>query len=427
VVTPLKKLAIITSHPIQYNAPLFRLLASRNKIKIKVFYTWSQAIDKAEDRGFGRTIKWDIPLLDGYDYQVVKNISKTPGTHHRKGIINPSLICEIQKWQPNAMLVYGWNFVSHFQVMKYFKGKIPVLFRGDSTLLDESKSIKTIVRSLYLKHVYKHIDYALYVGTNNKKYFQKNGLTKKQLIFTPHAIDNDRFSDSSERQYNVTRESIDSSKLDGKYKTQSENMASCSKDRLACKAMEWRRELGYTDADIVVLFAGKFEPKKNPEMLVEAVNQITKSPNRQITKLLMVGNGILEGKLKAMSKDNERIKFLPFQNQTKMPTLYRVCDIYCLPSRGPEETWGLAVNEAMASGRSVLLSDKVGCGIDLVKTDFNGWMFRHDNIHNLKNKLEELITSKEHLIQMGKDAEEFIKKWSFERICKAIESLMKKI
>jgi glycosyltransferase involved in cell wall biosynthesis len=421
----MKKLAIITSHPIQYNAPLFKLLASRGKIKIKVFYTWSQAIDKVEDPGFRRIVKWDIPLLDGYDYQVVENTSKTPGTHHRKGIINPGLICEIQKWQPDAVLVYGWNFVSHFQVMKYFKGNIPVLFRGDSTLLDESNNITTIVRRLYLKRVYKHIDYALYVGTNNKKYFQKHGLLKNQLVFAPHAIDNDRFSDSSEKRYNITQEPIDFLKLDRKYRMRSEHTASCNKNRLAYKALEWRRELGYTDTDIVVLFAGKFEPKKNPEILIEAVNQITKSPNRQITKLLMVGNGILEDKLKAMSKDNNNIKFMPFQNQTKMPILYRVCDIYCLPSVG--ETWGLAVNEAMASGRPVLVSDKVGCAIDLVKGNSTGWIFKHDDIDDLVNKLEKLASSKDHLMQMGKNAQEFIEACSFEEVYKAIENLNMKI
>ena len=344
VVKNLKKLAIITSHPIQYNAPLFKLLASRKKVQIKVFYTWSQAIDKVKDPNFGKTIKWDIPLLDGYDYQIVENISISPGTHHRKGIITPGLVTVINIWKPDAILVYGWNFISHFKVMKYYKGKVPVLFRGDSTLLDDLKVPRTIIRRLFLSWVYRYIDYAFYVGTNNKEYFLRHGLSLEQLILAPHAINNNYFFDSKEKKYELI-------------------------------AKKWRRELGYNDKDIIVLFAGKFEPKKNPEILINAVNKANRLHRCKRIKLLMVGNGVLEEKLKKISVDNLNIKFLAFQNQSKMPILYRIANVFCLPSKGPGETWGLAVNEAMACGRPVLLSDKVGCAADLVKDGYNGWIF----------------------------------------------------
>ena len=100
----------------------------------------------------------------------VKNISTQPGSHHN-GIINPSLNEEIEQWQPDAVLVFGWNFVSHFRCIRYFHNKIPVLFRGDSTLLRKQSLIKLVARQLYLKWVYSFIDYVLYVGTENKKYF----------------------------------------------------------------------------------------------------------------------------------------------------------------------------------------------------------------------------------------------------------------
>ena len=137
------KLAIITTHPVQYNAPLFRLLTERNNIKIKVFYTWSQTASGVKfDPGFGKTIEWDIPLLDGYEYNFVENISAKPGSHHYKGINNPTLIKEIKEWNADSLLVYGWNFKSHLKALCFFKNKIPVLFRGDSTLLDEKPGLK---------------------------------------------------------------------------------------------------------------------------------------------------------------------------------------------------------------------------------------------------------------------------------------------
>src|SRR5205085_10349086 len=99
----MKRLAVITTHPIQYNAPLFRLIAARNKIELKVFYTWSQsAAGNIYDPGFGIEKKWDIPLLDGYEYSFVENISGKPGSHHFKGVVNPALVREIKEYDPSA-------------------------------------------------------------------------------------------------------------------------------------------------------------------------------------------------------------------------------------------------------------------------------------------------------------------------------------
>ena len=137
----MKKLAIVSTHPIQYNAPWFKLLGQRGKIDLRVFYTWSQSKEEVQDKTFGRTIKWDVPLLDGYGYEFVPNVSKEPGIHW-KGIDNPALISQISKFNPDAVLVFGWNLKSHFRVLRHFNNRIPVWFRGDSTLLDESKGLK---------------------------------------------------------------------------------------------------------------------------------------------------------------------------------------------------------------------------------------------------------------------------------------------
>ena len=157
----MKKLAIISTHPIQYNAPLFKLLQQRGNVHIKVFYTWgSQVMEDKYDPGFGKKIKWDIPLLDGYEYEWVENIAKDPGSHHFPGIDNPGLVASIENWKADAVLVYGWSFKSHLKVMRYFKGKIPVFFRGDSVLLNQRSQLKVLLRKLFLKWVYSHIDIA---------------------------------------------------------------------------------------------------------------------------------------------------------------------------------------------------------------------------------------------------------------------------
>ena len=114
------------------------------------------------------TYKFEIPLLEGYAYTFVQNISKEPGSHHFKGIINPSLNQEIERWGADVVWIWGWSFDSHLKAIRYFKGKIPVWFRGDSTLLDEPKgfSIKKLARRLHIKYQKRRIEgiYLLYLN-----------------------------------------------------------------------------------------------------------------------------------------------------------------------------------------------------------------------------------------------------------------------
>jgi len=381
-----KKLAIIVTHPIQYYAPVFQLLSNDKTIEIKVFYTWGEDSIKAKyDPGFGKVIDWDIPLLEGYPYEFLKNTSAAPGSHHFKGIINPEAIERIIAFKPDAILIYGWAYQSHLKIMRHFKGKIPVWFRGDSNLLDhQGLSIKTIFKSIFLKWVYKHIDKVFYVGSANKAYFKKHGVPEKKLIFAPHAIDNERFS----------------------------------QNRLE-EADALRKRLNIGDNDILVLFAGKLEPKKNPFILLDAFLQLD-IPNLH---LLFVGNGILENNLKVASEVNNRIHFLPFQNQQAMPVVYQACDIFCLPSQGPGETWGLAVNEAMASGKTIIVSDRVGCSSDLV-SEINGFVFASNDLKDLKIKLLMLLKTG-RIQEKGTASREIISKWSFSKQVIAFKNELK--
>jgi len=377
------KLAIVTTHPIQYYAPVFQLLHQRNVISITVFYTWGQESMNKFDPGFGKMIDWDIPLLEGYPFEWVENISTKPGSHHFKGIVNPDLIAQLNQLKPDAILFFGWAWKSHLKAIRYFKNKIPVYFRGDSTLLDKPNGIKGLLRNVFLKWVYRHIDHAFYTGANNKDYFKKFGLRNDQLTFAPHAIDNDRFGAINNEE-----------------------------------AETLRNNLGLDAGDILILYAGKFEEKKDPLLLLNAFLQL----KRNDCHLLFVGNGNLEGELKQKAQNAGNVHFMGFQNQAYMPVIYHACNLFCLPSKGPGESWGLAVNEAMASGKAVLVSDKAGCAVDLVKNKFNGSIFRHKNIDDLKQKLDELMASRQLLNTYGANSTNVISDWNFANIAIAIET-----
>jgi glycosyltransferase involved in cell wall biosynthesis len=387
------RLAVVTTHPIQYYAPLFRLLAKEPEIELNVFYTWSQSSQGSKyDRDFGKMIEWDIPLLEGYPYEFVNNTAKDPGVHHFKGIINPDLNKKIRAWKPDFLLIIGWNFRSHLACMSYFKGRTPVLFRGDSTLLDEKPGLKRILRRIFLRWVYHKIDYALYVGRNNHDYFYKHGIKENQLYWVPHTVDNERFNGLNAYEQEV---------------------------------IQWRRELGLGDNDLVVLFAGKLEPKKDPDFMLRLAQHLS-DPR---LKLIIVGNGKLEEELKMKGSPDNRIIFLDFQNQQKMPLIYRLCNIFVLPSAGPGETWGLAINEAMACKRPVIVSAKCGCAPDLVEEKMTGWVFEPGEKGDLKIKelLQKILDERSILDSMGDQAWQKLQSYSYPVAIEKIKQVLENI
>ncbi len=382
----MKKLAIVTTHPVQYNVPWIVRLAQKD-IHVKVFYTFEQAGNGAVyDSGFGKDIKWDIPLLDGYDYVFVPNKARKPGLERFMGIVNPTLIKKIEDYDPDQLLVIGWNYHSHLQVMRHFHRRIPIFFRGDSVLLHENGFWRKMARRLFLTWVYRHIDYVFYVGANNKSYFKRHGVRDHQLIFSPQAIDVDRFSEP-ERAYRDHAE-------------------------------EWKARLGIPAGNLTVLFAGKMIKVKNPTFLIELANSTRNLP----ISFVMVGDGVLRDEVKRLAADNPNILFIDFQNQTIMPSVYRIGDVYIMPSFS--ETWGMGINEAMACGVPVMASDRVGCAVDLVLENKTGMTFSLDEMGKCVTFLQHLIENPEHLAEMGNCAGALIQFFSFSQIVDSIYRTM---
>jgi glycosyltransferase involved in cell wall biosynthesis len=374
---PRRKVAIVTSHPIQYNAPLFRYLAADERLNVKIFYTWSQSkVGVKYDPEFKQKVNWDIPLLEGYEYEFVENTARKPGSHHFWGIVNPGLAKKVKDWGPDIVIVYGWSFYSHVSLLVKLHGKILLGFRGDSHLVGRKPGLKRWMKDKLLQWVYKHIDLAYYVGQNNEHYFRSAGLSATQLVFVPHAVDNSRYMADPD-----------------------------TKDALA---REWRKQLNIRDNEVVFLFAGKFMMLKNLFLLIQAFKKL-EVPD---VKLILAGSGILEKVLHTLAGDDPRIVFLGFQNQSEMPILYRLSDVFVLPSTS--ETWGLGINEAMASGCAIICSDQVGCAPDLVKNNENGFVVSASEDDELVKAMTKLATDKKFLEQCKLASIERIKYWSIE-------------
>jgi glycosyltransferase involved in cell wall biosynthesis len=115
--------------------------------------------------------------------------------------------------------------------------------------------------------------------------------------------------------------------------------------------------------------------------------------------LILVGGGELQDEIDAVAAaEPGRFRVVPFQNQSRMPVVYRMGDLFVLPS-AHGETWGLAVNEALACGRPVLVSDRVGCAADLIDADCGG-VFRWNDLDGLADAMNRLVEDPARLAAM---------------------------
>ena len=381
------RLAVVVSHPIQYFSPWFAHLAKQPGIELRVFYLWDFGVEQRKDRDFGMLLKWDIPLLDGYAYEFVENVNLDPGTHHFKGLDNPSLVARVAAWKPDVILLFGYAYVSHLRIMLSRSLRhIPIILRGDSHNLGRPRGLKSTLSRLMRRTLFRRAAAFLAVGKANSAYFLEYARNAKQVFLAPHFVDNLRF-----RQWG---------------------------DRHREQARLWRREIGIGDDAVVFGFVGKLEDKKRPFDLLKASDQLSLTASGAATShpaTLFVGAGEALPPLReqAAARIGRDVFFAPFQNQSEMPRAYSAIDVLVLPSCS--ETWGLCVNEAMNLGVPAIVSDRVGCGPDLIVPGKTGWMFRSGDIDDLRRALQAaLARTQSERSEMAKAVRRHIDAYSVE-------------
>jgi glycosyltransferase involved in cell wall biosynthesis len=342
-----RRLAIVVSHPIQYYAPWFVYLHNHLGWTLRVFYLWDFGVTDQTDPRFGRTVKWDVDLLSGYEFEWIPNLAHHPGTESFWGLHNPSLTTRLEGWSPDAVMIFGYGWRTLTKLAFCWRGA-PLILRGDTHLIGRiaSTSIKASLRNGFLQLLFKNYRAFACVGQANRHFYGAHGVPPDHLHTVQHCIDNTRFNSVEKKE-----------------------------------ADDWRKTHGIEAKDFVFLFAGKFESKKRPDLLIRAFRET----NEPSLKLVLIGDGELRATLTELADPDTRITLLPFHNQSQMPVVLHAADVLVLPSQGPGESWGLIVNESMAAGTPAIVSDHVGCAPDLVTDQQTGWVFPAGNQEALRD------------------------------------------
>ncbi len=325
-------LAIITSHPIQYQAPLWRALAAAG-VKFEVWFLTPHAVKPSLDRQFGRTFAWDLDLLSGYPHRFLP-VRDGWRLDRFTGVRLASDWCTLFERQGVSRIwVEGWRFSALWQAVHAArKLGIETWMRGETNDLRQPGSVRAAVRRQALRWLFARIEHFLCIGSANRRFYTGFGISQARLHRAPYCVDNDYFAAAA---------------------------ANLRPQRAALRA-RW----GISPEARVVLFCGKLIAKKRPMDIVIAAAQASRRSPYPIF-VLFAGDGELAGAVRTGLGTHDVPGIVTgFLNQSQIPEAYASADCLVLPSDSGE-TWGLVINEALASGLPVIVSDQCGCAEDL--------------------------------------------------------------
>jgi glycosyltransferase involved in cell wall biosynthesis len=367
----------IASHPIQYAVPIFRLMAQDPRLDFHVAYCTLRGAEAAHDPEFGRSVQWDVPLLDGYKWTHVPN--QGTGGESFFGLHNPGLWKVIREGHFDTVLCQLGYLRSSFWI-SYFGARArrtPFMFLTDASSMEarDGRKWKIWVKKLAWPVLFRMFNQVLTASSAGSDMMRSLRIPERKITMTLDTVDNDWWRGEAAR---VNRAAV-------------------------------RASWGLDNAEKIVLFCAKLQPWKRPLDLLRAF-AAAKIPQ---STLLFAGDGPLRASIEAEASTlglGQRVRVLGFVNQSQLPAVYKASDIMVIPSE--YEPFGLVVNEAMLCGCGVIASDKVGAVRDLIFPGRTGYVYPCGDTRALSATLREAFADPARLSEIGLAARQRIEQWS---------------
>ena len=401
-------LAILTTHPIQYQVPIWKALAERGNVPFKVYYMSDQGLAARYDPGFGRQLAWDIDLVGGYEHEFIQVKTGQDQGSFWWLRLDRRFADKIKADGATILWTQGWQVAAYWQAVWLARSAgLRTWLRAETNLKSTGRGWTRLIKEPLLGGLLARIDRFLCIGEANRRFYLSRGIAASRLALAPYCVDNARFARESER--------------------------------LKSQRSDLRAKWNVPEDAFCVLFVGKLVAKKRPLDVVTAVAIAqAREPDRRI-HVLFVGTGELLEQVRischvAYDFDASSVgsatedgtdgrhkvsaSLAGFLNQQQIAEAYVAADCLVLPSEGTE-TWGLVVNEAMACGLPAVVSDACGCSDDLVVPFRPDLCFEAGNSSAFANALLSCIADPPSAVSVAA----IIEKYDVLRTVEAVEAL----
>jgi glycosyltransferase involved in cell wall biosynthesis len=372
------RLAIIASHVIQYQDPFFRLLAAEPAVDLTVIFCSSAGARSYHDREMGANVRWDLDLLQGYKHKFLRNFGY--GTGYTR-LINPGIVHEIVTGRYDAVVfMLGWGSISALMGIMACRGSdTPAFLFGDSSYPPKENNLRSRLRAAFLRIVFALVSGFMTSGVLNAEYYAHYGASRDKFFLLPWAVDNERFARAGE-------------------------MSARENELL-------RNKYDIGQDKVVFLYSAKLLPRKDPLTLLRAYQQMAQ---RDRASLIFVGEGELRGELESYTRENkleDGVRFAGFVNQADLPKLYAMADVFVLPSL--YEPRGAVINEAMACGLPLIVTDRCGSIGDIVREGENTLIYPAGDAGVLSRHMDAMAEDTALRQRMAERSLEIIAGWDY--------------
>jgi glycosyltransferase involved in cell wall biosynthesis len=375
------KLGVFAPSPVFYQVPLYRLLAADPRLDFTAIFA-SNGGTRPYEGGYGEPIVWDVDLLSGYRQVFLRKADTNPIGGTALGIRDPDVIARVGEGRYDVLWLQGYATITHLlAALRQKVSRRALMFREEQTLLHPRPPWKTVLKEPLLRGLFAGA-YALYIGTENRRWFERYGIPPERRFSVPYVVDNESLRAAA--------------------------------DELAPQGDELRASFGIgADAGPVILSVSRLIPKKQPLFLLEA---FARARERRRCTLLVVGSGECEPAMRdfVARRRIPDVVFAGFRNRSEIPRAYAAADVFALTSR-IHETWGIVVNEAMNFGLPLALSDKVGSATDLLEVGRNGFSFAADDPAGAADALGRLVDDAELRASFGARSREIVGELTYRR------------
>lgn len=342
---------------------------------------------------FGRDEVYDWAPVHGADgFNRVTLFEKDP---QPSSDIERSVRNALDKIQPAAVAIPGWSDAVAFSALKWcIRHRVPAIVMSESTEWDEQR---VSWREWIKRRLLRMCSSGLVGGEPHTDYLIKLGMKRNQVFQGYDAVDNGYFTIRAAAA-RAERESL-------------------------------KKKHGLSDKYFLV--SARFVDKKNLFDVVKAYARYRQLVEAAKTgaptepwDLVVLGDGPLKAALCETIKELHLEKFIAlpgFKQYDELPVFYGLANVFIHGST--TEQWGLVVNEAMASGLPVLVSNRCGCSRDLVQDGANGFTFSPNDIEEMASLMMRVSTlPAAGLAAMGEASQKIAARWSPERFGQGLAS-----